>query len=772
MSPIIMSRQSTIQRYVRDGRNLGIGAGGNRNAHSHQSATRFNTMSHSVPAEEYDPPSARSNNNSAPRSSQNKPQLLDAMMRNVPKLKELNYTHWNNMITNSIKKSKLWGYVDGGIQEPSDHDAGNLATYYDEIAAVRNAILGSLEPGAQKYIEDTLDARDAWLALEKKYLTAEAETDAELLATEKRLADMRLEEDGDMVEHIAEFCRMRCRLNGTRFALDDQACISMLYRSLPSSYRQSALTAEKTEMKDFGALCARLSDLSQNPQPHTIPDDAPEDYTSWGVPKDVKAFELTGSKNPLLAERATVTCRDCLLKDHKAGTPDCPQYEWRKELWGTESNDDSVKARDLGNDASAERPAQVNTKRLSYEFSEPVKVVLSFDELGLKSGLMSQLTGNFPKPLAIQQCAVLPIMHGRNVFVQAPSKQGKTTTLVMSILQLVDTMLPHAQALVFTSTNQLTTAFQGTLNRLGSGLSVRCYPCSSSNPLAGSSFASFAGINNHHIFVGTPNDLLEFVRRNIINMRKIKVVVLDDIDKLIEAGTEQQILEVIRHVPSLAQIVASSTSFSLSISGVVSKLLADPLQVLVNRNEGITVGCHFYIRVPEEKKLNALCAIFSTIGGEGFVVLCQDSAKLKSAANRWGTSYQNYYLHGSMKPEEYRNTAQDFASKLAGIRYKKANAYNYYSHDPISRVLLVTATETLPTTELSNIATPLINYDVPKDVEDYIRWLNHWHTIDPSQSQTIITLVTAETDEIHVIQNLVQFYGVHIELLWGEGGIH
>ncbi|CAE6355213.1 unnamed protein product [Rhizoctonia solani] len=517
-------------------------------------------MSHSVPAEEYDPPSARSNNNSAPRSSQNKPQLLDAMMRNVPKLKELNYTHWNNMITNSIKKSKLWGYVDGTIQEPSDHDAGNLATYYDEIAAVRNAILGSLEPGAQRYIEDTLDARDAWLALEKKYLTAEAETDAELLATEKRLADMRLEEDDDMVEHIAEFCRMRCRLNGTRFALDDQACISMLYRSLPSSYRQSALTAEKTEMKDFGALCARLSDLSQNPQPQTIPDDAPEDYTSWGVPKDVKAFELTGSKNPLLAERATVTCRDCLLKDHKAGTPDCPQYEWRKELWGTESNDDSVKAHDLGNDASAERPAQVNTKRLSYEFSEPVKVVLSFNELGLKPGLMSQLTRNFPR-------------------------------------------------------------------------------------------------------------------------------------------------------------------------------------------------------------------------GEGFVVSCQDSAKLKIAVNRWGASYQNYYLHGSMKPEEYRSTAKNFASKLAGIRYKNANQYTYDSYDddidPVSRVLLVTTNETLPITDLSNIATPLINYDVPKDIEDYIRWLDHWRAIDPSQSQTIITLVTAETDEIHIIQNLVQFYGVHItELLWRKGGIH
>ncbi|CAE6472326.1 unnamed protein product [Rhizoctonia solani] len=165
----------------------------------------------------------------------------------------------------------------------------------------------------------------------------------------------------------------------------------MLYRSLPPNYRQSVLTSEGTEMKDFGALCARLSNLSQNPEPEPADDDAPEDYTSWGVPKDIKAFELTGDKNPLLAEWAVVTCRDCLLKDHKAGTPECPQYEWRKELWGAEPSNDSKKADDLGVDISTKRPSLVNTKRLSYEFSEPVKVVLAFDELGLKPKLRSNL---------------------------------------------------------------------------------------------------------------------------------------------------------------------------------------------------------------------------------------------------------------------------------------------------------------------------------------------------------------------------------------------
>jgi hypothetical protein len=276
------------------------------------------------------------------------------MMRNIPKLKELNYTQWNNMIVNAIKKAKLWGYIDGSIEEPSDHDAKSLEIYYDEAGAVRNAILGSLEHGARRYIEDTLDPKDAWLALEKKYLTAEAEHDAELIAIEQRHANLRLEEGGDVVEHITEFCRMRSHLNGTRFALDDQACITMLYRSLPPNYRQSVLTQEGAEMKDFNALCARLSYLSQNPEPPPAPDTPPtEDHTDWGVPEDIKAFGLTGDRNPQLAERADVTCRDCLLKGHKAGTLECPQYEWRKELWGKEASKTSTIYDSRGKFASA-----------------------------------------------------------------------------------------------------------------------------------------------------------------------------------------------------------------------------------------------------------------------------------------------------------------------------------------------------------------------------------------------------------------------------------
>ncbi|KAF8748521.1 helicase superfamily c-terminal domain [Rhizoctonia solani] len=423
---------------------------------------------------------------------------------------------WNNMITNSIKKAKLWGYIDGSIEEPSDHDASNLAMYYEGAAAVRNAIIGSLEPGAQRYIEDTLDAKDAWLALETKYLTAEAEIDAELIDIEKQLSGLRLEEDGDMIEHIAEFCRMRCRLNGTRFALDDQACISMLYRSLPTSYRQSVLTPERTEMQNFGILCARLSDLSQNPKQQTIVDDIPEDYTNWGVPKDVKAFELTGNKNPLLTERAMVTCRDCLLTGHKPRTLECPQYEWRRELWGTEldkSSSPEEEIEDSANNTSVESLMTFHNKRLSYEFSEPIKVVLEFDDLGLRTQLRQRLSNYY-------------------------SRNGKTTALAISVLQSANPSLPHIQALILASSATGADNFKQILSNLGHGLGVNY---SHPNQI---SFQAFAEINNQHIILGTPENLLGLICRDILDTRKLKMMVLDDVDSISDAGLEDKILEI------------------------------------------------------------------------------------------------------------------------------------------------------------------------------------------------------------------------------------
>ncbi|CUA67160.1 ATP-dependent RNA helicase FAL1 [Ustilago maydis 521] [Rhizoctonia solani] len=697
-------------------------------------------------AADYDPPSMRDGNNPAPRSSQNKSQLLEATMRNVPKLKELNYTQWKNVIANSIKKAKLWGYVDGSIEEPSEHDASNLTTYFDEAAAVRNAILGSLESGAQKYIEEALDPREAWLALEKKYLTAEAEADSNLVSIEKKLSELRLEEGGDMIEHIAEFCRMRCQLNETRLALDNQASVSLLYRSLPPSYRQSVLTPEGIEMKDFSALCARLSYLSQKAKPSTGTDNthcAPEDYACWGVPADIKAFGLTGDKNPLLEERAAVTCRDCLLKDHEAGTPDCPQYEWRRELWGAKSS----KTPSGNSDSVQERFTVINTKLLSYEFSDPVKVVLDFNELGLRSELKGKLRA-YPAPSTIQQCGIIPIIRGRNVFIQAPRGNGKTTALVVSILQNINISLPLVQAVVVVPTEDAALEVQTVINNFGEDWGAHSYTYNPSKLVGHAGLDALSRRNYYQIVVGTSECLLGLIHRNILKTHNIKVLALDDIDKIVKAGSEEQMFNVYQHVPPLAQIVASSISLSSCVTDTVAKLigLVDPVRITVHHDEQMpTRASHYYLKVAADDKPTVLRALFGSLSVKKVSVLCRDTDQIKSI--NWNSEF--YYLEQSMSMGSRESMMGEFEQ----------------SYRNLSTLIITDAT--LPMGRVLNTDTHLINYDVPNNFRDYAKRLIEWKNANRNQSKIIITFVTPDTHDMQILQEFERYYGVQIgELLW------
>ena len=75
-----------------------------------------------------------------------------------------------------------------------------------------------------------------------------------------------------------------------------------------------------------------------------------------------------------------------------------------------------------------------------FETSKGVRVVTSFDAMGLREDLLRGLYQyGFEKPSAIQQRAVLPIVQGRDVIAQAQSGTGKTSLVAITLCQLLDT---------------------------------------------------------------------------------------------------------------------------------------------------------------------------------------------------------------------------------------------------------------------------------------------------------------------------------------------
>ena len=81
-------------------------------------------------------------------------------------------------------------------------------------------------------------------------------------------------------------------------------------------------------------------------------------------------------------------------------------------------------------------------EELNFETSKGVKVISSFDNMGLKEELLRGLYAyGFEKPSAIQQRAVLPIIGGRDVIAQAQSGTGKSALIAITPCQTTDTAL-------------------------------------------------------------------------------------------------------------------------------------------------------------------------------------------------------------------------------------------------------------------------------------------------------------------------------------------
>lgn len=119
----------------------------------------------------------------------------------------------------------------------------------------------------------------------------------------------------------------------------------------------------------------------------------------------------------------------------------------------TEENDKKNRQPGDGNNYSGPL-VTVYSGTSEYDWS---KVVKNFHELNLKKELLRGMCEyGFEKPLDIQERAFLPCIMGHDVIIQSPPCTGKTTSVLITILQNIDTSLNECQALILTSTHKLT----------------------------------------------------------------------------------------------------------------------------------------------------------------------------------------------------------------------------------------------------------------------------------------------------------------------------
>jgi len=210
---------------------------------------------------------------------------------------------------------------------------------------------------------------------------------------------------------------------------------------------------------------------------------------------------------------------------------------------------------------------------------------LNFDTLGLSAALQRSLAEQgLASPTPIQAQAIPAVLQGRDVWASAPTGSGKTLAFALPLVQLLQPQPGQyhsgraTRALVLVPTRELAVQIGQVLSVLAWPLGLKVavvYGGVSINP-------QMMGLRGGaDVLVATPGRLLDLVAHNAVQLGQLKHLVLDEADRLLDAGFADELQRVLALLPAQRQTLLFSATFDAAVEALAQGLLHEPLRLSV-----------------------------------------------------------------------------------------------------------------------------------------------------------------------------------------------
>jgi len=216
-----------------------------------------------------------------------------------------------------------------------------------------------------------------------------------------------------------------------------------------------------------------------------------------------------------------------------------------------------------------------------------VASVTDFDEMALKENLLRGIyTYGFEYPSQVQGKAIMPLVSGKDVGVNADSGTGKTSAICIAILQNLNTNRNNniVQALVVTATTESALQFARVGNSLGDYLEAKFFALVSPHSQEDISIMA----THPHVVVATLGRMKLLIKENRVRLTGLKILCIDEMDQLmLELESVHQLLSALHKVPQLAFF---SRTLSTELVSLAEKFLKDPVKMSVMAGQLVLEG--------------------------------------------------------------------------------------------------------------------------------------------------------------------------------------
>mmetsp|Transcript_11294 Transcript_11294/g.30775 ORF Transcript_11294/g.30775 Transcript_11294/m.30775 type:complete len:665 (-) Transcript_11294:25-2019(-) len=306
---------------------------------------------------------------------------------------------------------------------------------------------------------------------------------------------------------------------------------------------------------------------------------------------------------------------------------------------------------------SADKVADLRKElRISVAGSDIPSVVASFVHLGLPKELMEGIRlHGYTKPTAIQAQAIPAGLSGRDVVGIAETGSGKTVAYLMPLLVHCAAQPPLQKGegpigLVLCPTRELAVQIEKETHRFSKSVGLR------STTLAGglSKYQQFKEIKGgSEIVIATPGRMIDIVKMKGCSMQRCTFVVLDEADRMLQMGFEQQMRSIVQNVRPSRQTLLFSATFPPKIERTCTDLLQAPVRITIGKLGQAAENIRQSVEVlaSDQEKWAWLSARVDTMLSKGqLLVFCRSRQGSEDLAKSFAAELQRNaaVLHGDL----------------------------------------------------------------------------------------------------------------------------
>lgn len=358
--------------------------------------------------------------------------------------------------------------------------------------------------------------------------------------------------------------------------------------------------------------------------------------------------------------------------------------------------------------------------------------------MNLHEDLLRGIYGyGYEKPSMIQQRAIVPLAKGLDIIAQSQSGTGKTGSFSVGLLQRVDPSFRGVQALVLEPTRELADQSAQVITHIGQHMSVSVHLS-----VGGVSVGSDASVlrKGAHVVVGTPGRVLDLIRRGYLELRDLKVVVLDEADEMLSQGFQETIKDIFHDIPKETQVALFSATLPPWTVELASKFMNDPLTIIITKEELTLAGIRqYYVDVEKDDfKFATLCDLFEFLRVSQSVVFVNTRRKAVDLVDRLNKNdFTVSCIHSDLSPDERKQVMNGF---------REGSSRVLVATDLIARGIDVQGVSVV------------VNYDITRNFENYIHRIGRGGRF--GRKGLAINFVTA--GEHHLLRELQAFYNTEI----------